>query len=523
MGWWKPSVSSVCRWVAAAALSLGCAANRLERPPAATQAAQSTPPSGATSSGERWLELETPHFVVHTDSYPERAIELTKQMEQARAMLLAAAWPMARDPGGRTHVLIFAKPSDFKRYSGMPGMTVGVAITRSDTDRTIAFTPGADGGVPQVAIHELAHDLSQWFLPLQPAWLAEGLAVYLQNTRYDAAKGQVVMGEASEDSLRWLKEAKFFASAQKLFGQTSPHSDDPRDVATFYVGSWFLVTYLMNGQIEAFNGFQKQLHQLVPWRRAWDESFAGMTTAELDQRLVGYAKQGGNITIVSIDAQLPVVEPELRALSAAQSHGVKALLASSFAPEVAERELQAALALDPNELHALAAQFRAASDNGSPALLRGIAERAVAAHPDAGEAWYLQAQVATEAAAQRRALVQAAKLAPKHPGVALLVAESALANGNAARALELARYAMRRTALSPRLLGLYAAALEGTGRCQEATAIAANSSDLFSSGCSWRSSKESPEMSCAAYVQSRIGSPLAPCQPKPASARAATH
>jgi hypothetical protein len=133
-------------------------------------------------------------------------------------------------------------------------------------------------------------------------------------------------------------------------------------VTTFYVGSWFLVTYLLNGEADAFGQFQKQLHRLVPWRRAWDESFAGMTTAELDQKL----------------------------------------LASAATPELAKREMQAALELDPNELNALSVQFRA-SDAEPPELRQRIAERATAAHPSSGEAWLLLA-LSTRARSTRRCL-----------------------------------------------------------------------------------------------------------------------
>jgi hypothetical protein len=110
------------------------------------------------------------------------------------------------------------------------------------------------------------------------------MAVYLENTRLDASGDRAVMGEASEESLSWLNQVKVFATARKLFDTISPHSDDPRDATTFYVGSWFLVTYLMNGESEAFGRFQKRLHQLVPWRHAWDEAFDGMTTEVLDTK-----------------------------------------------------------------------------------------------------------------------------------------------------------------------------------------------------------------------------------------------
>ena len=68
--------------------------------------------------------------------------------------------------------------------------------------RLIAFTPGRQSSVPDVIVHELAHDLSHWYMPLQPPWFAEGPAVYLENVKFDPATRQAAMGELSLDSLR---------------------------------------------------------------------------------------------------------------------------------------------------------------------------------------------------------------------------------------------------------------------------------------------------------------------------------
>lgn len=94
-----------------------------------------------------------------------------------------------------------------------------------------------------------------------------------------------------------------------------------------------------------------------------------------------------------------------------------------------------------------------------------------------------------------------------HPGVALLAAEDALGRDLPALALEQVRCALRRSALSPALLGLYAAALQATGRCSEAAMVARNASALFASDCSLRNLDTNERLGCAEYVQSRVGAP----------------
>ena len=91
-------------------------------------------------------------------------------------------------------------------------------------------------------------------------------------------------------------------------------------------------------------------------------------------------------------------------------------------------------------------------------------------------------------------------------------AEDALQRGAPALALEQVRLALRRSALSPGMLGLYAAALEATGRCSEAASVAQNAGSLFATDCSLRNLDTNEPLGCAEYVQSRVGSSSAPCK-----------
>src|SRR6187549_3736680 len=51
---------------------------------------------------EEWLELETPHFSIYTDLTELPARHMAQSLEDARAALLAGAWPGAKGPPGRT-------------------------------------------------------------------------------------------------------------------------------------------------------------------------------------------------------------------------------------------------------------------------------------------------------------------------------------------------------------------------------------------------------------------------------------
>jgi hypothetical protein len=409
----------------------------------------------------RWSEIVTPHFVIHTDVAPPRALAMARSLEDSRAALLASAWPGEAAPRGRTRVMLFASPRDLSRYAGKNNQ--GVVFTRPGFERLLAFTDGFVGGVPAtVAVHELVHDLSRWFLPLQPPWLAEGLAMYLEGIEIDRAGGQVAVGAASTDRVEGLKSATVTPSTSQLFATLEPSAVDPRDTASFYLGSWALVHYLLDERPQAFGRFQRALTRLTPWRTAWEQSFPGLTDAELDLELATYLK-AGRFRTSRINFTPPAFEPRARSLSPAEVHGARALLANTSGAAADDAEVAAALDLDPNELNALTIRFHSLT-----ATVRGprtdIALRAVKAHPRAAGAWLLAALTASDPGERRIALAQAQRLDPDHPGVIGLLAEEALARNDPGAALAHVRHAQRRSGVTPRNLALHFAALAAFAR-----------------------------------------------------------
>jgi hypothetical protein len=423
---------------------------------------------------------------------------MARSLEDARAALLASAWPGEKGPAGRTRVTVFARSTDFQRYTGVAGNVAGIAMTRPGFERWLAFSPGARNGIPQVAKHEIVHDLSQWFLPLQPPWLAEGLAEYLEGFRLDADRRNVVVGDVSSDQVAWLQQTKTLMSSTRLFAATAQHSSDWREGVSFYAGSWFLVFYLLNQRGEAFAQFQRSLTRLTPWKRAWEMAFPGLTQAQLDEDMIRYAEEGKFSLVIEPFEPLDF-EPVLRPLTPAQASGARALLASMLGRD-AGNELDAALKSDPSELSALTVLFHsdAAKD---PRDRQDIADRAVAAHPDDGEAWLLAAGAAPEGDARRRALERAFALAPHHPGVAWLLANEELRRGRPKRALELVRLAERRSGVVASMLAVHIGALLGVQRCEDAERLVQSGASLLAPACQMPHPTSGRSVPCAEFLR----------------------
>jgi hypothetical protein len=445
-------------------------------------------------ASDGWIEIATRNFVIDTDLAQSRALRVARALEDSRAALLASAWSGQEPPPGRTRVMLFARQRDLSRYAGRNNQ--GAVFTRPGFERLLAFTDDFDGDVPTtVGVHELVHDISRWFLPLQPPWLAEGLAVYLEDLEIDRARAQVVTGAVSSDAVKWLR---FFSpNARQLLSTLDFESVEPREAASFYLGSWVLVHYLLDERPGEFGRFREALARLMPWRMAWDQSFPGLTHEALQLELERYLDTG-RFEAARARFTAPVFTPEVRFLSDAEVHGARALLANTSGQSVAGAEAGAALELDPNELNALTVRFHSLRVRSARSV---IATRAVTAHPRDVRAWLLAALAAPDMEERRSALAMAERLDPEHPGVVGLLAEDALARNDPGAALVHVRQAQRRSGVTPRNLALQFAALAASNRCPDAAALLERAAPIFEPACqvSWSSGRR--ERSCADYAR----------------------
>jgi hypothetical protein len=223
--------------VASMAAVLGCA---------------SLPPCPA-KGGPAWHELSTEHFVVRSDLDLDRSLDVLRTLEETRAAMLVGVWNGAAGPTRPIQVVALASRSEFSAFADHS--LVGVHVRRPPFPPMLvitgAFTSGKD-----TAKHELAHDLSFHMLPIEPRWYAEGIATYLETTRYDREQGRAILGEIAEDRYRFLQVGGGLMSSEDLW---KPVPDDLMDVSRFYATSWLLVHYLMNHRPEQFARFQHRL------------------------------------------------------------------------------------------------------------------------------------------------------------------------------------------------------------------------------------------------------------------------
>ncbi|MEP6652109.1 MAG: hypothetical protein ABJA82_02055, partial [Myxococcales bacterium] len=350
----------------------------------------SLPPCPARG-GPVWRQFSSENFEVKTDLDVPAAQQLVVTLEETRAAMLGAVWGGAPGPTLPTAVIAFASYAEMEEFGGF-GLE-GIHVQAPPFPATMIIS-AATFTQDQVLRHELAHDLSAWFLPFQPLWFSEGMATFLETARYDRATGRAIVGEPSRERA-WALQRRGLASMDVLFG---PVPDNIIDLGFFETSSWVLVHYLLNHREEAFQRFQHRLGALEPAAQAWHSEFPDLDRETLYATLTGYV-QSGSYVVSHHPMPAWEGEVEVRILSDAQVHGTRAYLYAygyvtgleeGAQPERSAAEIKEALREDPHALDAMAIAFYA-SNRRRPidiGLSRAeLASRASRAHPEAWLSW----------------------------------------------------------------------------------------------------------------------------------------
>lgn len=436
---------------------------------------------GRAAAASGWLQVETSHFNLYTNLPEPSARDLAQSLEEARAALLLLAWGGAAGPEGHIEVVVFARQSEFELWRG-DAMAVGELAAYPGLPRLLVFTPGRDAGLSRIAVHELAHELSRWFIPLQPVWFSEGLASMLEGLTFDRSTGHARLGALTEDRVKWVQTIP--STEELLFAHESLQLD-VRKSAAFYSGVWLLTHYLRNHHNAAFGRFQRELARLRDWREAWAVHLADLTPAQLDVSLKQYVANG-EFSVREATIEVPPFTVAVRRLPAAEQQGMLAKTALLMGNRPLAKKLRLeAQRLDAAEVAAAEVELFEAtpvgmSDGSSNSTrLAELALQVTKAHPDRAGAWRMLAQFHPSEVLRNEGLVRAGALEPHHPSLRWLLAWQALERGRAEEALAHAHFVLRRWPLTLDVIRLQVVALAANGGCDVASEVMRTAHTLY--------------------------------------------
>lgn len=458
------------------------------------------------AGGAAWREVRTDHFVVQTNLSSGRARELAGEVERLYAVLLHALFKTPPRFPGVVRVVALRSDEEFGLFAFD---RAGAFYRRGGGEGPVIVVPGTlDLGQRSVIAHELTHHVAAHVFQRQPLWFSEGLAGYMESIGTSGIGDTPTVGGVPKYRLRSVQP--WFGGLGRILDPRKATLDEKE-----YGLAWALVHYLGNRQQAGFADLQGRFARgQDPWQAwrevfpQWDPAAPGAVAALDDEvgRYLAYGKFGYR------DVRLPEAqEITERPLDAAAAHGVRLSLLpwtnrGKPLPEGALRaELDEALRHDPGHVRALRQLALLEKD---PAARLALAERAVAAHPEDGQAWALLASLLPEEAAERRlaARRRAAELRPEDGGAQNDLAWTLLEEGRSGEALPLARAAAALEPWNPAVLDTLAAVLADLGQCPPALAVQRRACDLLGEGI--------PEAARRPYLE-RLADYERQCGPKP--------
>lgn len=202
----------------------------------------------AGDSTVHWLEVQSPHFVVLTDSNEKQARRISAQFEQMRAVFHKLIPNAASDASSPIVVVALKDKKGFQALEPAAYLAKGqldlAGYFMSAPDKSyILLRLDAEGEHPFATVyHEYTHYMlrkAEWM----PLWLNEGLAEFYQNT--DIHEKDVLLGQPSPDNILYLRQSRLLPLAT-LFqvDHSSPYYHDEQKGSVFYAESWALTHYI---------------------------------------------------------------------------------------------------------------------------------------------------------------------------------------------------------------------------------------------------------------------------------------
>lgn len=434
-----------------------------------------------THHGTPWRELTSQHFRLTTNLDSEAAKATLIELERTRRMLLYSAWRDAVDPQGRIDAFVLQSHEQLNEFADedVAGFVArnerGLAIVLGGQSYTFHASPAR-----RLVMHEMAHYINSYVLLRQPRWIAEGLAEYLETTRPYGDGSQVQVGALDPALVRLVKaHTRIPLEALWAWDRLSLHGTEQQ---LYYATSGLWVHFLLNQHPAEFSDFQFRLGRAEEPRLAWNESFQGFSSDELQRELNQYLRYGFYYVARLKMPDVSVATSE-RGLSDGEVHAVRVRLMMLGGREAedtwsaVEEEMKRAMELDPNNFQVQLIRFIGKSREEHLELARELVER----FPREADAWLILAYSLPKSAESERraALIQALHEEPDNVHVLNNLAWHYVTSGQPKVAIPLAQKAVTLAPWSAAFIDTYAAALAGAGGCAEAIAAQRRAFDLL--------------------------------------------
>jgi tetratricopeptide (TPR) repeat protein len=312
----------------------------------------------ASEPNEHWFEVQSPHFLVLTDSNEKQARRIAGQFEQMRSVFHTLMPTATADTGSPIVVLALKDKKGFQSlepeaYLAKNQLNLAGLFLHAPDKNYILLRLDGEGEEEHpfaTVYHEYTHLMlmkATWL----PLWLNEGYAEFYQNT--DIRDKEVLLGQPSSDDIIYLRQNRLIpVSTIFKVDYSSPYYHDEQKGSVFYAESWALTHYLV------VNDRQKNTHRMNDYAQFLIKGEDSLTAAQhafgdlsqLQRSLENYVQQA-MFSMFKMNSALTVDVASFqgRPVPAPEANAIRAdVLVYNERTKEAEALLSTCLQQDPN-------------------------------------------------------------------------------------------------------------------------------------------------------------------------------
>src|SRR5471030_1184215 len=228
-------------------------------------------------SNPQWIQIQSEHFTVITDSSDKQGRHVAGQFERMRS-LFHSLFPATNDSGSRIVVFAFKDRKGFQAlepaaYLAKGALQLAGLFLNTPDKSYILVRLDTEGEHPfSTVYHEYTHFMlrkNAWL----PLWLNEGLAEFYQNTEIEGK--DVRLGQYSLDDILYLRDHPLLPLATLLaVDHNSPYYHEEQKGSVFYAESWALTHFIQ------FNDFANKTHRLQDYAKYLQQHEDPVTAAQ---------------------------------------------------------------------------------------------------------------------------------------------------------------------------------------------------------------------------------------------------
>jgi tetratricopeptide (TPR) repeat protein len=218
----------------------------------------------ARDKAENWIQVQSPHFIVATNSNEKQGRRIADQFERMRSVFHAALPKMEVDSDAPIVVLAVKDEKDFRSlepeaYLAKGSLKLGGLFLRGPNKNYILVRVDAEGEHPYAIVyHEYTHVLMSKAADWLPLWMNEGLAEFYENT--EIHEKDAMLGEPSSENIAWLRQNRLLPLTTLLtVDHKSPYYHEEKKGSIFYAESWALTHYI------EMTDFPQKAHRLTDY------------------------------------------------------------------------------------------------------------------------------------------------------------------------------------------------------------------------------------------------------------------